>query len=188
MKRKTIQLAIATIACLVWWSSCKKDKDLVPLPQPIVNEPEVITTMMLTFIDSSNASNIKQATFRDPDGDGGLGFEQFDRIELEANKTWYTSILLLNETLSPADTISNEVLEEGAEHLFCFTPDGTSVTVSLTDLDENALPVGLQSTWYTGEAGEGTMLIQLKHQPDVKDGSCELGDTDIEVVFQIKIQ
>ena len=118
MKRKTIKLLFATLAVATIWTGCKKDKDLVPVPQPVVNEPEVITTMKLTFVDSSNTSNIKYATFRDPDGDGGLGYDIFDTIKLEPNKTWITTIILLNETVSPDDTISNEVLEEGVDHLF----------------------------------------------------------------------
>ena len=188
MKKKTIKLLFATLAVATIWTGCKKDKDLVPVPQPVVNEPEIITTMKLTFVDSSNTSNIKYATFRDPDGDGGAGYDIFDTIKLEPNKTWITTIILLNETVSPADTISNEVLEEGVDHLFCFSPTGTSATVIKTDLDANSLPIGLQSKWRTTSTGLGTMQVELRHQPGIKNGSCTPGDTDIDVVFQTKIQ
>ncbi|MSP69390.1 MAG: hypothetical protein EXR20_03885 [Bacteroidetes bacterium] len=188
MKRKTMKLLFATLAVATIWTGCKKDKDLVPVPQPVQNESEVITTMKLTFVDSSNISNIKYATFRDPDGDGGLGYDIFDTIRLEPNKTWITTIILLNETVSPADTISNEVLEEGVDHLFCFSPTGISATVIKTDLDANSLPIGLQSKWRTTATGLGTMQVELRHQPGIKDGSCTPGDTDIDVVFQTQIQ
>ena len=34
MKKKTIKLLFATYAVATIWTGCKKDKDLVPLPQP----------------------------------------------------------------------------------------------------------------------------------------------------------
>ncbi|MBL0052923.1 MAG: hypothetical protein IPP29_16120, partial [Bacteroidetes bacterium] len=106
MKKRTNTLMLIAFTAAVILTGCKKDKDTVPDPPPPGNEEEVITTMKLTFVDSSNVSNIKYATFRDPDGDGGLAYDIFDTIKLDANKTWITTILLLNETVMPADTIS----------------------------------------------------------------------------------
>jgi hypothetical protein len=188
MKKKTIKLLFASLAVATIWTGCKKDKEVVPTPPPPTNEAEVITTMKLTFVDSLDITNIKHATFRDPDGDGGLAYNVFDTIRLEANKTWITTILLLNETVSPADTISNEVLEEGVDHLFCFSPSGASATVIKTDLDANNLPIGLQSKWKTTSVGLGSMQIELRHQPGLKNGTCTPGSTDIDVAFQVKIQ
>jgi hypothetical protein len=187
--KKTTKLLVATLAIAAMWTGCKKDDETVPAPKPPSNqEEEVITTMKLTFVDSSNTSNIKYATFRDPDGDGGKLYDIFDTVRLESNKTWITTVLLLNETVSPADTISNEVLEEGFDHLFCYTPAGKSATVIKTDLDKNNLPIGLESKWRTTSTGLGTMLIELKHQPGSKNGTCAPGSTDIQVLFPVKIQ
>ena len=188
MNKKTMKWIGVTAFLAVVAVSCKKDDDLVAVPQPVENEPEVITTMKLMFVDSSDVSNVFYATFRDPDGDGGAGPDIFDTIRLQPNKTWYTSIILLNETASPIDTISNEVLEEGVDHKFCFSPTGISATVQLTDLDANGLPIGLQSKWRTAGTGLGTMQVELRHQPGVKDGTCTPGETDINVVFPTKIQ
>lgn len=186
MNKRTTLVLLLAFAIAASWNGCKKDDDNTPTPP--ANEEEVITTMTLTFVDSSNHANIKHATFRDPDGDGGLGYDIFDSIKLEPNKTWLTSIVLLNETQNPADTISNEVLDEGVDHLFCFTPTGTSATVVKTDLDNNGLPIGLQTKWYTTAAGDGTMQVELRHQPGVKNGTCGVGDTDISVDFKVKVQ
>ena len=188
MKKQMTKMLLAGIVLASLITGCKKDDDLVPVPQPVVNEPEVITTMKLTFIDSSNTSNIMYATFRDPDGDGGASYDIFDTIKLQPNKTWYTSIILLNETASPVDTISNEVLEEANDHIFCFSPAGTSATVMITDLDGNSLPIGLQSKWKTAGVGNGTIQVELRHQPGVKNGTCTPGETDISINFQVKIQ
>lgn len=188
IKKSMKTIVLTAVAVITSFTGCKKDKDQVTVPQPVKNEAEVITTMKLKFVDSSNTSTISYATFRDPDGDGGLGVDIFDTIKLAPNKTWLTSILLLNETVSPADTISNEVVEEGVDHLICFTPTGASATVVKTDLDANSLAIGLQSKWRTTATGLGTMQIELRHQPGIKNGSCTIGDTDIDVVFKTKIQ
>ena len=188
MKKNTIKLVsiAATVATIC--IGCKKDKDPVSTPPPVVNVSEVTTTMRLTFVDSSNTSNIKYATFRDPDGDGGVGYDIFDTIKLQPNKTWITTIILLNETVAPSDTISNEVLEEANDHLFCFSSTGAGALVLRTDLDGNGLPIGLQSKWRTTAAGNGTMQIELKHQPGIKDGTCAPGATDLAVNFQVIVQ
>ncbi len=188
MKKRTNSILLIAIAATIIWTGCKRDRNKIIEPPPPANEEEVITTMKITFVDSSNNANVKSATFRDPDGDGGLSYDIFDTIKLEPNKTWITSILLLNETESPADTISNEVLDEGVDHLFCFTATGNSATVVRTDLDNNGLPIGLQTKWYTTAAGNGTMQVELRHQPGVKNGTCAVGDTDISVDFQVKVQ
>ncbi|MSP69386.1 MAG: hypothetical protein EXR20_03865 [Bacteroidetes bacterium] len=80
------------------------------------------------------------------------------------------------------------VLEEGVDYLFCFSPTNISATVIKTDLDTNSLTIGLQSKWRTTATGLGTMQVELRHQPLVKNGSCTPGDTDLDVVFQSKIQ
>lgn len=188
MKKQSNKLMFYALITGLTLVACKKDDDLVTVPPPVQNEPEVITTMTLKFIDSANVSDVRYATFRDPDGDGGLSYDIFDTIKLAPNKTWITSILLLNQTVSPADTISNEVLEEGVDHLFCFSPIGNSATVIKTDLDANSLPIGLQSKWKTTAAGNGTIQIELRHQPGIKTGSCTPGNTDISVNFITKIQ
>ena len=183
MKKKTIKVLLASLSMAIAISACKNDDEIVKKPEAPENEGEVITTMTLILQDSANTSNVKKFTFRDPDGKGGNNYTQFDTIKLDANKTWFASVVLLNETASPADTISNEVLEEGADHLFCLTTDKIDVTITKTDKDKNGLGIGLLSTWKTNATGNGSIKITLNHQPGIKDGSCDKGDTDIEVNF-----
>jgi len=175
------------LVCMVALASCKKDADLVEVPPPVGNEVELITTMTLLFSDDAGINPDVTATFRDPDGDGGLDYDIFDTIRLMNNTTYNTSILLLNETVSPADTISNEVLDEDDEHFFCFTPSLANLFIVRTDSD-GMYEVGLQSQWTTGNAENGTTQIVLKHQPDVKDGTCAPGETDIDVTFVTEVQ
>jgi hypothetical protein len=186
-KLKSISIFLLGTLAIVQLGSCKKDKDLVPLPQP-VNEPELITKVVLQFTDSANSSITYSATFSDPDGDGGNAPVQFDSILLPANRTFNCNILLLNETQSPAKDMAKEIEEEGYEHLFVFTPTGAGVNIIITDADKNGLPLGLKSKWRTGNTSSGTVKVVLKHQTDgIKDGSPNKGDTDIELDFKTRI-
>lgn len=167
------------------FQSCKDDESNVDDPDDD-HEEEVITSMIISFVDSANSANTKSFAFRDPDGEGGNGPTQFDTIKLDDSTTWNASIVLLNESESPADTISNEVKEEADEHLFCFTPTAGGLTIDITDTD-GTLPLGLESKWTTVQAGNGSVKVVLKHQPGVKTGACDPGETDIEVDFPIQI-
>lgn len=182
-------LRLLTLTCVLSFAvfGCKKDDDLPDVP-PADNPGEVITKMVLTFTDSANAANQVIAMFSDPDGEGGNAPETFDNIDLAANTTWFVEITLANES-NPSDIedVTEEILEEDDEHLFCFTPENVDLTVERTDTD-GMFEVGLASTWRTGAASSGTVTVVLKHQPDgEKDGTCTPGDTDIEVQFSTSI-
>ena len=182
-------IMLATLATIII-ASCKKDKNEVPTPEPPANEEEVITTIRLLFTDSAGVAPSVTAEYRDPDGDGGNPAVQFDTIHLNANTTYYAEVLLLNETTSPADTISHEVEEEANDHLFIYTPTGINTTISIEDYDTNTppLPLGLQTKWKTTIPSSGEVQIVLKHQPEVKDGTAAPGETDIDVTFQAIVQ
>lgn len=182
MKKTILTTSIITLSIfgfLFTQSSCKKTTP----PDP--NEEELITTFKIMFTDSAGIKPMVMASYKDLDGDGGNNPSVFDTIRLQANTIYNASILLLDESKSPADTISNEVLEEGAEHLFCFTPANTNATIVRTDKDINNLEIGLSSKWTIGAASNGTTQIVLRHQPDnIKTGSCTPGSSDVDLTFQ----
>ena len=180
-------IALLGLVLIAGLSSCKKDDDLVDVPPPVANEEEVITTMTLLFTDAAGVQPDVTVTFRDPDGDGGLSYDIFDTIRLMNNTTYNMSITLLNETVNPSDDITVEVLAEDHDHLFCFTPSFSNISILRTDSD-GTYEVGLQSQWTVGNVGNGTTQIVLKHQPGIKDGSCSPGETDIDVTFVTEIQ
>lgn len=196
-------------------TSCIKKKKNDPAPEepPITpNTQEVITTFKLLLTDSAT-STVYTYFYKDPDGDGGqAGFygpgttstsTQSDSVfTLMTNTTYFAEILLLDETKNPVDTISNEVEEEGADHMFFFnstSPSGTPYMVTLagsgikityTDLDAGSPQrgIGLQSRWRTyGVAAKSPINIILKHQPGVKDGTITPGDTDVDLTFKVLV-
>lgn len=181
---KTTLITVSIFALTLAYTSCKKK--VVTPPNP--NEEELITTLLLHFTDSAGVQPSVTSIYKDVDGDGGNNPSQWDTIKLKANTTYYAEILLLDDSKSPADTISNEVLEEAKDHLFCFTPSNVNVSVKRTDLDINNLEIGLLSKWYTGAVATGTMQVVLRHQPDIKTGACALGSSDVDLTFQCKVE
>jgi hypothetical protein len=171
-------------------TGCKKDDDLVDVPQPVVNEQEIITSLFLQLTDSATNTPFDTVAFRDLDGDGANAPIQWDTVRLNANTTYLMSVLLLNEIPNPADTISNEVAEEANDHQFFFNIAGVSLTHTYLDQDTNTppLPLGLVNKIRTGAAGTGTFQVVLKHQPGIKDGQQTTGDSDVDVTFQTIIQ
>lgn len=209
MKTKMKTMVIGMLTFLIFFTACKKDKN-EPAPNnptPPANTGEVITTMKLIFTDTLTQSSFVNIV-KDPDGDGGQGFTQYDSIiTLNANSAYNLEILLLDESKNPVDTISNEVLAEGADHMFFFTPNsilnsgnpytvlhnGSSTTIKYIDLDGATTPrgIGLRSLWSTSTSTGSTkhpITIKLKHQPSVKDGTESPGETDIELNFKVIIQ
>lgn len=182
-------LAIALM--VIFAVGCKKDDDT---PTPVDNhdddhhhEEELITSVILSFVDTAGVQPSVQYAFRDPDGDGGNAPTQHDTIRLVANTYYNATIQLLNESETPAEDITLEIQNEDDEHLFCYAPSNTNVSIVRTDSD-GTYEVGITTFWSTGAAANGDTKVTLKHQPGVKDGTCAPGDTDVEVTFVTEVQ
>ena len=187
---KYMTMALFAVAAI---NGCKPDKDDDIVAPPFLNEEEVITTMILSF-DSQAGAGDKELRFTDADGDGG-GAPVFALDTLQATTNYNVSVILLNETVNPVDTISNEVLDEGVDHQFFFQPTGANITFAYADVDVNGNPIGLQTTMATGAASVGTLKVTLRHEPNktaagVPDGDITnaAGETDIEVEFPLVIE
>lgn len=206
---KSIITTAALLAMLgTTFTACKKDKKEDPAPQqpaPPANEAELITTMKITLRDTINNTSVTYV-FSDLDGAGGnpatFGNSGADSIiNITANHVYEATILLLDQTKTPVDTISNEVEEEGADHMFFFnsiaptgSPYNTYLSGSMTnikylDLDANNRGIGLSTEWTAPSMmmAKSPLTIELKHQPSVKDGSYAPGETDIQVGFKLKV-
>jgi hypothetical protein len=183
MKKLKIVLVLVLFGSIL--TSCKKENP--ETPPPPTNEEELITTFKITFTDPNGVNPTYEAVFRDIDGAGGNEPTVFDTIRLKSNSTYNASIQFLNESVSPADTITNEILEEAVDHLICFNINGADVSIQRTDSD-GVFEIGILSTWTTTNVSSGNVTISLKHQPGIKNGNCDLGDSDIELNFITKIE
>ncbi|HRN42591.1 MAG TPA: type 1 periplasmic binding fold superfamily protein [Vicingus sp.] len=190
MKNKIKSIFTILMLSLVVFA-CKKD-DKTPTPSnpngntPPPNEEELITTIVLTFTDTMGLTTPFTVTFADPDGDGGNAPTTHEVINLDSNKYYNVSIQFLDQSKTPAEDITQEVVAEADEHLICYNLSGANLSVTRSDSD-GTYELGVHSFWSTGLPSSGTVTVVLKHQPGIKDGTCAPGDTDVEVVFDFHI-
>lgn len=170
------------------FTACSDDEDI---PEHI-HEEELITTMEIV-LSPQDFGEVVTLSYRDLDGDGP-GEPIIENGVLMANATYFGEIILLNETVEPAEDISLEIEEEGADHQFFFHNDFGAET-SYKDQDENANPIGLLFELKTNTPGTGSFQVILRHEPDktapgVKEGNIENagGTTDISVNFEVEVQ
>ncbi|MEN9639338.1 MAG: hypothetical protein RLZZ262_1206 [Bacteroidota bacterium] len=175
------------LAVIVLLAACKKDDNEVTTPTPEVHEEELITTLQVHLYRLDGTGDTAVFVFSDVDGPGGAAPQPIDTIFMQPATEYGCFLTLLNESVSPAENITEEIEEEDDEHLFCFSPENANLSIVRTDSD-GTYEVGLQSEWTSGAASSGEVTIVLKHQPDIKNGSCDPGDTDIEVTFPVAIE
>ncbi|MEQ9592291.1 MAG: hypothetical protein RLN86_06810 [Cyclobacteriaceae bacterium] len=165
--------------------------------------PELITKATLVFTPSGGGTAVT-ATATDPDGDGVQDIAVDGPINLTSGTTYTLTIALINELADPTDEeydISEEVEEEGDEHMFFFAwtndvfsdptgngnIDNRADVVNYEDQDDDGQPLGLESSWTAGAAGAGTFRVVLKHQPELKSSVSDVntGETDLDITFDI---
>jgi len=180
--------AILVVGILIFVSSCTKPKE----EEANGNDNEVYTTFQVTFTDTLGVQAPKTFVFRDLDGVGGNNPSRFDTIQLSPSTVYFMDILVLNEAMSPADTISNEIRNEANVHQFFYSFDRGYLSHTYLDSDTNSppLPIGLHNLWTVSAASFSDYLrIVLKHYSNgAKNGSSTSGTSDIDVTFPIKVQ
>lgn len=177
--------AALLLALPLLFTSCKKDND-DPEPE---DENELITTVRYTLTPATAGGQTVTAEWKDLDGEGGAA-PTIGTLRLAPNTTYTGTISFLDETKTPAGDVTAEVREENYEHLVIYTPaPASAMTITRTDRDRNNLEVGLTTNVRTGAAAiTGTLQIQLRHQPGVKDGTATPGSDDANITFPIVLQ
>lgn len=180
---KTIGFIGSFIVTAISIQSCT-DPTTPPTP---TNETELITTVKVELTDTLSGQKLNYF-FRDLDGEGGKSPSQWDTIKLSDSSFYKVSIKFLNESNSNAvQDITQEILAEQANHIVCITPQSVNTLITVTDTD-GTFKIGLASTWKTAAVSTGTITITLKHQPGIKNGSCDPGETDVQVAFPAIIE
>lgn len=171
------------------------------------NESEVITRVELTFAPDGGGDTV-MAAFSDPDGDGGMSGTA-DPITLAANTTYTVTVTFANELEDPAEDLTSEIRDEAEEHQVFFAGDavGSLLTHTYADMEstygDNAvgddLPVGLSNAIVAGDAGTGSLIVQLQHLPEVNGEPVKVagladmfdslpGEPDASVSFAVTVQ
>jgi hypothetical protein len=191
MNTKNILVAGALIVGAFIFTSCEKEEEKKPeAPKPTANPKEVITTVKLFMEDTLGNETV--ATWRDADGDGP-GVPVITGLTLKAGMHYDGEVLLLDESKSPVDTISKEILREAKAHQFFYTPQGdvsTRLEIEREDKDANNQPFGMiiHVDVTAGSAATGSLKVVLKHYDGIdKSTNPTVGETDVEAVFPVTI-
>ncbi len=177
---------IVVFVVVIFFSSCDKD--------PVIpNEEELITTFLYVLTPAGGGTPVIM-NFNDPDGDGGLA-PMISGGVLQSNMSYTGLINLTNTSVNPWVDITEEVREEATDHQFFFIPENVNLQVTYDDTDTNANPIGIATTLITTNPSEGQLKIILRHLPNktaagVNTGNIQNagGETDIEVIFPVRIQ
>ena len=203
---KTIKLLAFLCTGALFFTSCSSDDDN---PDP-VNEEELITKVAITL----QAENAETVTM-EYSGESGLGHDHDHEDEgaeddhdheglegivsgpLKPNTTYTGSIVLWNESVSPAENVTDEIKEEADEHQFFYQAiGGLEIDTDYLDKESDYLstdsdnPVGLQFTLTTGAAGHGDLRVVLRHQPKKPNTGLDDagGETDMDISFHVHIE
>ena len=171
-------LSIAMIGC--------SDDDTAP---EVINDEELITTVILTLTQESGAQVV--LTTVDLDGDGPDEPVTTVVGNFAENTQYQGAVRFLNETETPAEEITEEVLEEADEHqVFYTTTDGLNIETQYEDEDSQGNPLGLQITLTTGAASQGSLTVTLRHEPVKPNDGLDSagGETDIATSFDVTIE
>lgn len=160
----------------------------------VINEEELITTVILTLTPESG--NQVVLTTIDLDGDGPQEPETTVSGSFAENTQYQGVVAFLNQTETPAEDITQEVIEEADEHQVFYTVgEGLNITTTYVDFDSNGNPLGVNITLVTGEASSGSLTVTLRHEPNkladgVSNGDITNagGETDITTTFDVSIE
>ena len=182
---KNLKLIALLVIPAIFSTSCSND-------DTPVNEEEVITTVRTTL---TGGGQVITLTSRDLDGDGPNAPVVTVSGNLVAGTTYTGSTEFLNELEDPAEDITVEVEEEGADHQVFYQLPSSIGTVTYTDTDANGRPIGLNFTLVAGTSGStGTLTVTLRHLPNKTATGVAAGDitnaggnTDAAVTFSVAV-
>ena len=157
----------------------------------VVNEEELITTVILTL--TTEDGEVVELKSTDLDGGGDIEYEIIG--DFSPNTIYDGSVAFLDESGEEVEDITLEVIEEADEHqVFYEIQEGLNIDIMYNDdqQDSQGNPIGVQIILTTGAASTGILKVTLKHEPNksaegVSDGDITNagGETDITTDFDV---
>ena len=163
-----------------------------------VNEEELITTVTAIYT-PVGGGDVITLQYKDLDGDGANAPVISVSGNFKTNTTYNGNVTFLDETVNPAEDVTEEIEEEGDEHQIFYVKTGTlnafTYSTATSNIDTNGLPIGLQTVFTTTVAASGNLTIILRHEPNKTASGVSNGDitnaggsTDASVTFQIVVE
>ena len=184
---KTSKFFIAAIFCLTLITSCSDDDDPV-----IVNEVELITDVVLTFTNTTDATDVVTMTNNAPNGQEGT-FTNTVAGSFTSGATYELRLAVTNESEAPDvdDILNDDIIPEADEHFFVYGVNTINLTMSRDAADNDGAggsKLGVLTTWVAGAASTGNVNITLVHEPATTDDSNNFGvatggEEDFNITF-----
>lgn len=176
-----IVLAVSFLA-----GACSKEEQNVAP----TDDNEALTTAILSLTNTANTQEVVTATIENLNTTADVSKAT---LNLKANATYSGAVQLYDKTQTPTLDATAEIREKANEHLFVYTPSTSSLlTVTITDKDTNPAPgpypIGLAFSLKAGPVATGSLKVQLRHQPNAKNGTSTPGTDDLNVDFPVIIQ
>ena len=193
---KNLKYYLSTILFLTLIISCSKESITVPADESAdvpdeVQEQEVITTMTITLTPTSGSTAVVTLQTQDLDGDGPNAPEVTVSGNLTAGVVYSGDMEWLNELVSPAEVVTEEIETKDLDHQVFYTPaGGLDVTVEYANNDSAGNPLGTEFTLTANTASSGSLTFTLVHEPTKPNTGLEDagGEIDIETAFNITIE
>ena len=188
---------INTIACVISFAtlfiSCNNENDATP-----VNEEELITTITAVFTPEGGGSAVTLNS-RDLDGDGPNAPVITISGPFAQNTTYNGIVTFTNESVSPAEDITAEIVAEAEDHQIFYQTTGSLpdfiYSTTAENVDANGKPIGLETVFTTTTAATGVLKISLIHLPNktavgvaAGDPTNAGGNTDATEEFTVRVE
>jgi len=188
---------INTIACVISFAtlfiSCSNENNATP-----VNEEELITTITAVFTPEGGGSAVTLNS-RDLDGDGPNAPVITISGPFAQNTTYNGIVTFTNESVSPAEDITAEIVAEAEDHQIFYQTTGSLpdfiYSTTAENVDANGKPIGLQTVFTTTTAATGVLKISLIHLPNKTAAGVAAGDpanaggnTDATEEFTVRVE
>lgn len=177
------------------FTSCESED---PFPE---NDPEVITELILTFVEVNQTltpiSTPFSAIASDPEGIKVGRAPIVQTINLEKGKSYIMAIQVLNGI--EKEDITKEILTEANDHQFYFLGDSfTQNAISIAYIDQSGKMLGLENILSTSNtAFTGEWRVVLRHDldknfpgatnPNFANFVQAGGESDLDVTFPVVI-
>lgn len=182
MNRKIV-ITLSVLALLMaGLYSCKTDTPLSTI--------EYISRVDVIAIDQTdqNADTFGYVNFREAEGGPAT---MIDTIRLRAGRTYDVQLRILDEANNPLLDLTDSIRHMADTHLMVYTIDPVAGLIKnkIQDKDSHGLPLGLVSTWQTGDSGtSGYLRLILYHQPIGKNGTPTPGNVDFEADYPVVVR
>jgi hypothetical protein len=190
MNFSRLTITLAMLAIVAFFSGCSDEGNPAKPPVDTEHPPPTTVTLQLTQLDASGnpTGETTSVTVRDTT-QTPIKIPVDGILRLHAGASYKGVLILRDESKTPAEDVTADILAEKDAHIFIFTPDASVhsvLAVSDLDKDNNGFNFGLNFKVTTSGIGAGNINVVLRHY-DSGDKNDNEYDTDIDRNFPVVI-